>query len=113
LIQLVISILLWFFPYSVAKSIIRPEIDRPVEPIESKSMLTIFVIILGLYFFYNALIDSIYWLTAWNISSQYETSDLSVDNKSNMIGTIFELLISISLIIKAKSLSIYLITSAK
>ncbi|CAH0991964.1 hypothetical protein SIN8267_02079 [Sinobacterium norvegicum] len=117
LIPLIVSLLLWFFPLSVSKSILKPEIDLPIEPINSTTILTVFVLAIGLYVFYYAFVDLVYWAVLWNMEShsQYSMAPLSLteDNKANMVATALELVISIGLILKAKTLASNMLKFAK
>lgn len=117
LIPLIVSLLLWFFPLSVSKSILKPEIDLPIEPINSTIILTVFVLAIGLYVFYYAFVDLVYWAVLWNMEShsQYSMAPLSLteDNKANMVATALELVISIGLILKAKTLASNMLRFAK
>ena len=109
LFPLISSVFLWHFPFSVTNSILRPEIDLPVEPMNAQSMLTVLVLAIGLIALYNALIDSMFWLTLWHMSEQSMYSDVQLsinnENKANMVSTALELGLSIIIILKAKSLS--------
>ena len=73
------------------------------------SILTVLVLAIGLYVFYQAFVDSVYWATLWHMSSQGPNADASLylmeDNKASIVTTIVELVVSAGLILKAKSLS--------
>jgi len=117
LIPLIVSLLLWFFPLSVSKSILKQEMDQPIEPVNSTTILSVFVIAIGLYVFYYAFIDFVYWAVLWNMEShsQYSMAPLSLteENKANMVATAVELVISVVLILKAKTLASNMLRFAK
>lgn len=109
LFPLVGAIFLWYFPFSVTSSILKPEIDQPVEPMDAQSVLTVLILAIGLVALYNAFVDSMFWLTLWHMSEQSMDSSvqlsLNSENKSNMVTTAIELGVSIAILLKAKSLS--------
>lgn len=114
---LVIAILLWYFPLSVSRSILKPDIDQPIEAMNAQSILTVLVLAIGLYVLYFAASDSIYWATLWHMSSQSNYSEaplyLGGDNKANMVTTAVELAASIAIILKARTLSSRMLQVAK
>lgn len=113
---LLIAILLWFFPFSVAKAILKPEIDLPVEPMAPASMLAVFIATIGVFAFYYASVDALYWLTIWNLSSQVNSGasvGIGPESKANMWATAFEFIFSICLILRAKSASQLLLRVAR
>jgi len=109
LVPFVIAALLWLFPVSVAKSIVKPEIDQKVEPIQPQSALTILVLVIGLFAFYYAVVDSVFWLTLWHMSERSTFSGaplvLSMENKASMVATAIELFASVIILAKARSIS--------
>ncbi len=109
-IPLLIAVLMWFFPLTVAKWIIKPELDKPLEAINAQSLLTVLLLAIGLYAFYNALTDSIYWGMFWHMSTQEDYySEASVvfgeENSAAMIATAFEFAISLTILLKARMLA--------
>ena len=109
LCPLIGAVLLWYFPFSITNSILRPEMDQAIEPMNAQSILTVFVLAIGLYAFYNAVIDSVYWLTLWHMSERSSYSgtpfDIGGESKANMVATAIELGASIAILLKARSLS--------
>lgn len=104
-----ISIILWAFPLTVSKYIIKPELDQKVEPLDKNSLLTVLILAIGLYVFYYAAIDSVYWATIWNMSSESRHSgpllSLNEESKANMVATGVELVAAIFIILNASTLS--------
>lgn len=114
---LVIAMLLWYFPSSVANSILKPEMNQTIEPMSARSTLTVIILAVGLFAFYSAAVDAVYWLIAWNMTERNHYSgmlaDLSGEQKASMITTAIELVTSIAIILKAKSLSYRMLHLAK
>ncbi|MEH6450486.1 MAG: hypothetical protein V7765_17580 [Oleispira sp.] len=113
LIPILFSFVLWFFPVSVSALIIRPEMDQNVVPLTQGSWLVIMIISLGLGTLYYAVGDAIAWLYFWHMSINSSFDDenivLRAGDKANMFITLLELIASLFLIIKAKTVSRYLL----
>ena len=114
---IIVSVLLWSFPLSISQIIIRPEIDKPTEPMDSHSLLKVFILAIGLYFFYFAVVESIYWITTWYLSVNSQNSavpiGLSEESKASMITSGIGLLFSIGVIVKSRALSSWLLKIAR
>jgi len=111
---LIIGVLLWIFPLTVARAILRGELDKPVEAVGAQSMLTVLILSIGLYTLYYAVVDSVYWLTYWNITSNINASmGIGAESKSNMIVTALEVVASIALVLKPRTLSYFMLSIAK
>lgn len=104
-----VSIILLWFPFTVSNMILRPEFDQPIEPLHPTSILTVFILTIGLYTLYYAIVDTVYWATLWNMSANSEYSDTSLsldaDSKASMITTAVEFSVSIGFILKARTLA--------
>jgi hypothetical protein len=113
LIPILFSFVLWFFPVSVSALIIRPEMDQNVVPLTQGSWLVIMIISLGLGTLYYAVSDTIAWLYFWHMSinSSFDNENivLRAGDKANMFITLLELIASLFLILKAKTVSRYLL----
>ncbi|MBW7472444.1 hypothetical protein QQF73_15270 [Marinobacter sp. M216] len=108
LCPLVVALLLWFFPMTVSASIIRPELDQPIEPMSAPSILTVLVLAIGLYVLYFAISDTVYWLTLWQMSGdKYSESTLYLggESKAAMVTTVVELLLAVLLVARARTVS--------
>ena len=108
-VPLIVSALLWRFPLTVSKLIVKPDLDLTVEPMATNSMLVVLILAIGLFAFYNALVDAVYWIIMWNMSRNVETSTallyLTVENRANMWVTGFEVVVSIAIIGKARTIA--------
>lgn len=106
-LPILVAILLWYFPVSVAKSIIKDEIDQPIKPIKPQSILTVLIASIAFYFMFYAIVDSVYWATLWHMAERsYGTQAplyLNDENKANMIATAIELFASFLILIRARS----------
>jgi len=108
LCPLLVSLLLWFFPMTVAASIIRPELDKAFEPMGAANFLTVLVLAIGLYVIYFAISDTIYWLTLWQMStgSNYlESSPFGAESKAAMFTTGIELVLASLFVFRARYVS--------
>ncbi len=105
----VISVVLWFFPVIVAKSILKPEIDQAIKPINKDGISFLIIATLGLYVTFYALVDTVYYFSLWQIS---ELSDgygtirnfFPPDVKANIWATLIELVLGVLLILKSKTI---------
>jgi hypothetical protein len=106
---LIVSAFLWLFPVTVSKLIVKPDVDLTLEPMATHSVLVVLVLAIGLFAFYNSLVDAIYWAIAWNMSGNEEASTaplyLSLENRANMWVTGFEIVASVAIIAKARSIA--------
>lgn len=98
------SVLLWYFPMIVAKSILKPELDQEFQPFNAEELLTALVLGISLYFLYYAIIDGVYWLTVLQ-TDQSLYSQNAGEQKANMIATAVEFVVSIGLIMKARTVA--------
>lgn len=116
-IPLLISILLWVCPVTISKSIIPPEANLEIQPVNVQNLLTILIIAIGLYVFYFALTDSIYWAIVYKATQlgTYNGAEIGLaeENKANMIVTVIQLCVSLAFIAKAKSFAFQLLRFAR
>ena len=108
LVPLLVSLCLWFFPMTVSRLIIRPELDQSFEPVGLKGLLTVLVLGIGLYVLYFAVSDTVYWLTLWQMShDDYSDSTLYLgsDSKAAMVTTAIELVLAFVLVARARTVS--------
>lgn len=114
-LPMLISILLWFFPLSVAYKLLGSE-DREFEPINPKSLLTILIASIGLFFLYKALMDGVFWLSfyfGYSTGGSYMETPMEVpfftaigaSGKATIISTIIELVFALILTLRCKSIA--------
>jgi len=111
------AVFLWFFPMMVAKSIIKPDIDQPLEQMGAQSVLTVLILAIALYNLHSSLMDTVYWVTLWQVSERSHGLEAAIylnpESKANMLTTGAELLLSILVIVKARSLAVHVLRLAK
>lgn len=113
LIPILFSLFLWFFPISISASIIKQDMEKEIVPLSQVSWLVVILIGIGLYTLYYAISDSLSWLYYWHMSTQSSFEqpmmELRGEDKANMFITFLELVASLFLVFKAKTLSHYLL----
>ena len=115
---ILMALVLWFFPATVTNLILTPAMDKPVEPIQVKEVLTVLVLGISLFSLYNAIIDSVYWATWWKMASNSEYmvgTSLSLDSetRANMVTTALEVVVSLFLLFKARTVASVILLVAK
>jgi len=58
ILPILISIVIWFFPLTVARKILPPT-EEPFEPISSSSVLTVLILAIGTFSLYNELVTAL------------------------------------------------------
>lgn len=104
----VIAILLWFFPYTVASSIL-PKNYSKIQPDNwnQESVLTCGLILLGIYFFYYVISDAVYWfyISRYSLSFEGSVLKLNLDDIAKIWATAVEFLVSMLLIFGSKGIA--------
>jgi hypothetical protein len=105
---LLLAALLWHFPLSVASKII-PQTGNNETTVSwsEKDLLTVGLILIGVYLFYYVISDAIYWLYILNVSHSFTGMEieLNIDQKARIYSTAVEFFLSLSLIIGARGIS--------
>lgn len=117
-VPLGVAITLWMFPTTIAKKVVPPESDGSVVPEKTFSIMVALVITIGLYTFFYAAIDAIYWATySYLLSSNpdaYDRASVAMySDEANMFATALELFASLALILRAKYIANFLYKVAK
>lgn len=106
-LPILLAIILWNFPLSVAKSIIKEEIDEPIKPIKPQLILAVLIASISFYFIFYAIVNAVYWATFWKMveGSQGTQAPLYLNdqNRADMIATAFEFIASFLILLRAKS----------
>lgn len=114
---LIIAAFLWLFPLTIAKGIIKPELDYEIEPLKTHSILVVLLLSLGVYLMFNAVVDAVYWISLEFMSPLRDTTiqirGLSEDSQANMIATGVELILAFILIFKSRVIARALLIFAK
>ena len=109
LIPIVFSIVLWTFPLSLSRSILKTDMDREVAPLSQDNWLVVILIGIGLYTLYYGLVDSTYWIYVLHISSENAMSDvpllMGAGDKANLVISIMEVVTSMIIILRSKTIS--------
>jgi hypothetical protein len=104
-----IAAVFWFFPLSLARFIVKPELDNEVSLIDAESFLTVLVVAISIFALYHAVVDAVYWGTLLNISSNAQRNgigfEITAEHRANMVATGFELAAAILLLGKARAVS--------
>ena len=106
-----VAAILWMFPVTLAKKFLNPEMDLPVEPIGTPTVLAVFIAAIGLFVFTYGLIDMLYWSVFWHMVSnnpEIMTANEDADSVANTIATVFQLAFSLLLIYKCRTISGYI-----
>ncbi|MBD3652880.1 hypothetical protein [Kangiella sp.] len=106
LIPIIVSVYLWFFPLTVAQKLLGKD-EREFEPVNPKSLLTILVASIGLFFLYKALMSFIFWLGFYVMPSNESSSLVMVfaADKVGVLTTFVELVVALLLVIKCRSIA--------
>jgi len=110
------SVILWYFPMMVAKKIIKPELDQEIQPLSAIEFLTVLILGIALYFLYYAFNDAVHWLTYAIVSrdqSFVETAAMKSEVTGNMVATAVEFVVSIALIMKARTVASAMVSFAQ
>lgn len=116
IIPMLIAIMLWFFPLTVARKVL-PTTKDDVNKISPHAILTVLILAVGVYTFYYAIVDSIYWITVINVFVRDEFGSiskvLSNQDKASVVVTIIEFVLSLVLLARAKTIARMLTTFAR
>ena len=116
-LPMLVASILWLFPMMASSYILKPEMDQPLEPMNSHAILTVLVLAIGLYSLYYAISDSIYWLTFWRVAERSQEHIgalyLGAENEASMVATVVELMVSIALLAKARTIASSMLRIAK
>ena len=105
--RLVLAFILWNFPLSISKSILSPELEKEVKPLNALELLTVIVAGIGLYVFYYAAADTFYWIS-YNLAGYQHTQqryEYDYDYVLRMWTTGIELLLAVLLIARARTVA--------
>lgn len=106
LIPMTISLILWYFPLSVTYAILKPESDKEIPPLPRENLLAVALITLGLYTFYYAISDSLFWLYILHMSSNPESNlYMGTEDKANLVISLIELILALALVFRSGKIS--------
>ncbi len=112
ILTLFISLFLLIFPMTVAKGIIPYQKSKTLD-LTSESyndLLTTAIIVLGLYFLFDALVNMFYWVYLWLVYYNNSTIELIItsEQKAGTTATVAELFLALFLIFRAKQIVSFL-----
>ncbi len=100
-----LALVLWVFPLTVAKKFLSPELSQVVEPMATPSVITVVVIAVGLYAFAFGVMDIFYWGVYIHLAENNIEFFLDPETKANIAATVLQLVSSMLLILKSRSIS--------
>jgi hypothetical protein len=103
----ILATILWKFPLTVAGSIIPKTPDSESKASwDPRDLLTVGLILLGVYFLYLVISDSIYWFFVWQSRQSMGGigTEMTVAQKASMVATVVELLVAVWLIMGARGI---------
>ncbi|MCU7798529.1 MAG: hypothetical protein KZQ75_15490 [Candidatus Thiodiazotropha sp. (ex Myrtea spinifera)] len=105
----IVAILLWKFPLTVAKKLMpKTGADTEFVSWSYEGALTCGFIIMGFYFLYYVISDSIYWFYMWKSSVKIfgdVRTELNADQLASIYATVAEFIISVVLIVGSRGLA--------
>lgn len=111
-LQLTIATMLWFFPLSIARTLLpamsEPRSETSIGP---SVLLSLGLTLIGAWFVVNALVDGVYWISIYlvlraNMNDGFPESRLfqSPDRTASAIATGVELVVGLVLVLGAGGL---------
>lgn len=92
--------LLWFFPNTWARLIIKPGQNETIKPMNSMEWLRIIILAVGFSMTIWALLDAIYWSVPLMMMLEHDAQTFMVEQKAAMITTVVEFIVGLTLITK-------------
>ncbi len=106
---LVVSAILWFFPMSIAKKIVPLESDTTPSNLSPISILAVLLTAMSVYFLYYAVVDTLYWITFWNMLQHSSNGgypiELNPENKATMYSNALELFSALVILFNSKRIA--------
>ena len=102
LVMLVVALLLWFFPLTIARKLL-PVMKEPrsEQSIGFSNALSLALTIMGFWLLTKAMVDSVYWLILLAQVHEAPNFEWSPDQKASIAATGIRLLLSLWLIFGA------------
>ena len=102
---LVMALILWNFPLSIAKKIVPSEAQVNPEPISASALLAVLIAAISIYFLYRSIMDGVYWATLLNLSEGGVYASFSPENKASIFATFIEFLAAALLLFNSRKIS--------
>lgn len=111
-IPVLIAVVLWMFPNLVARKITGKE-SQTVSPLNAHSTLSVLIAAIGVFTFFYAFADAWYWIILSSMMEKVNPSNPDVtflsDTTAQMWVTGIELVLSLILIFKCKTIANFII----
>jgi hypothetical protein len=107
-VPVVASLLLWFFPLTVASKILPPlQAEEHVAPLGAHELHSVGISLIGLWVLATAIPDLVYWVSlAYFIGrSEYAAATLPPDQLGGVVATVAEILVGMGLLFGSKGLA--------
>ena len=106
---LLAGILIWFMPYSLAKSLTgyKGELNTDSHPISTEQFSAIAFLVLALYLAYRIISDGSYWLYYYINYKKYGLSEIGIDPEASMFATILEAVFFLLMLLGRKKIFYY------
>ena len=106
---LIVALLLWRFPLTLAKNIVPPEAEFKQESITPQAILSVLISAIALFLLYRSIMDGVYWLTFWKFAHSYPQMgiqiSLNAENKASMVTTAIEFFVAVLLFFNCKNVA--------
>ncbi len=100
LLPLVAFFLLWFFPNTWARLIVKTSQNETIKPMNSIEWLRIIILAMGFYMATWAILDAIYWSIPLMMMLESDANTFMIEQKAAMITTVVEFVVGLMLITK-------------
>lgn len=105
LLSIIVAFVCWRFPLAVA-AILLPKADANVEllPWSQQDAIETGMILIGVFYFFYALSDLVYWIAFWAAYTNYEDAiaPIAPDQWASIVTTLFEVIIAAALMFGAR-----------
>lgn len=108
LVPIGVSLILWFFPVLIARSILSSEMDQDIEAVNKQSIFSILIASIGLFFCFRSIVDASYFFSLWQLLGASEANAFEFfdrNQKANVWATGIELILALIFILKSKTLA--------
>ena len=106
---LIIAIVLWKFPLTVARKLVafREPGNIEIESVSENQIQVLAVSVLGFYFLFYVVSDITYWFYIWLMSQRNSgiQIELSIDQKGQMVSTAIEFVFALFLLLGSERIA--------
>lgn len=101
----------WRFPLALAALLLpKPDASAEVVPWSQHGAIETATIIIGLFYFYYAISDLVYWVAFWVAYTNYKDAiaPLAPDQWASVVTTIFEVILAVALVFGARRIASFI-----